>query len=74
MIRKVMGGADLKRAAGTVTERLSKWLAEKGYVSDGEAREGMEKGAEAGRDLPKAERAARSSLKPPMISPLIRTP
>ncbi|MGH8674712.1 MAG: hypothetical protein ACREVG_10410, partial [Burkholderiales bacterium] len=27
MIRKVMAGQDLKRAAGSVTKRLSKWLA-----------------------------------------------
>jgi hypothetical protein len=33
MIRKVIAGQDLKRAAGTVTKKLSKWLAEKGYVS-----------------------------------------
>ena len=33
MIRKVIAGRDLKRAAGSVTKKLSKWLAEKGYVS-----------------------------------------
>ena len=34
MIRKVMAGQDLKRAAGTVTKTLSKWLAVKGYISE----------------------------------------
>jgi hypothetical protein len=58
MIRKVMAGGDLKRAAGSVTKKLSKWLAEKGYISGESGREGMEEGAEAARDLPKAERAA----------------
>lgn len=58
MIRKVMAGQDLKRAAGTVTKKLSKWLAAKGYVSDDEAQAGTDRGAEAARDLPKAERAA----------------
>ncbi len=58
MIRKVMAGQDLKRAAGTVTKKLSKWLAAKGYISEEEAQEGADEGAEAARDLPKAERAA----------------
>ncbi len=59
MIRKVMAGAALKRAAGTVTKRLSKWLAEKGYISQEAAAVGHERGADAARDLPKAERAAK---------------
>ncbi|MBI4563465.1 MAG: hypothetical protein HY716_02065 [Planctomycetes bacterium] len=59
MIRKVMAGATLKRAAGTVTKRLSKWLAEKGYTSNEAAAAGQERGADAARDLPKAERAAK---------------
>lgn len=58
MIRKVMAGQELKRAAGTVTKKLSKWLAEKGYISEEKAQEGADEGAEAARDLPKAERAA----------------
>ncbi len=57
MIRKVMAGQDLKRAAGTVTKKLSKWLAVEGYVSDADARVGVDEGTEAARDLPKAERA-----------------
>ena len=55
--RKVMAGADFKRLAGTVTKKLSKWLAEKGHISDEDASLGEEKGAEAARDLPKAEKA-----------------
>ncbi len=58
LIRQVMAGAEIKRSAGTVTKRLSKWLAEKGYMSDEDAEEGREKGAAAARTLPKAERAA----------------
>ena len=58
MIRKVVAGQDLKRAAGTVTKRLSKWLAAKGCISEEEAQTGADEGAEAARDLPKAERAA----------------
>lgn len=58
LIRKVMAGADLKRAAGTVTKKLSKWLAEKGYIDEEDANEGTQQGARAVRTLPKAERAA----------------
>ena len=57
MIRKVLAGQDLKRAAGTVTKKLSKWLAEKGYIPQEAAREGAREGAGAARDLPQAERA-----------------
>lgn len=59
MVRKVMAGADLKRAAGTVTKKLATWLAEKGYVEEAAARDGVEEGARAARNLPNAERAAR---------------
>jgi hypothetical protein len=58
MIRKVMAGEDFKRAAGTVAKKLSKWLAAKGYVSEEASREAAERGADAARDLPRAERAA----------------
>jgi hypothetical protein len=59
MIRKVLAGEDLKRAAGTVTKKLSRWLAEMKYISSEASIEGAEEGAAAARDLPKAERAAR---------------
>ncbi len=58
MVRKVMAGADFKRSAGTVTKKLSKWLAEKRYISEESAMDGMEEGAAAARDLPQAARAA----------------
>jgi len=58
MIRKVVAGQELKRAAGTVTKKLAKWLAAKGYISQDEAEEEAHVGAEAARKLPNAERAA----------------
>ena len=58
MVRKVMAGADFKRSSGTVMKKLSKWLTEKGYISEESAMEGIEEGADAARDLPRAERAA----------------
>lgn len=58
MIRNVIAGEDFLRAAGTVTRKLSKWLAGKGYVSQEAAGEAAETSAAAARDLPKAERAA----------------
>lgn len=57
MTSKVMAGADFKRLAGTVTKKLSKWLAEKGYISGEDAALGEEEAEAAARDLPKAEKA-----------------
>jgi len=57
MIQKVMAGGDFKRLAGTVIKKLSKWLAEKAYISEEDAAMGTEEGATAARDLPKAEKA-----------------
>jgi len=59
MVRKVMAGEELKRAAGTVTKKLSKWLSENGYVSSELAKKGEEKGTQAAKLLPKAEKAGR---------------
>ena len=33
MVSKVMAGQDLLRASGTVTKKLAKWMAEKGYAT-----------------------------------------
>lgn len=57
MIRKVMAGGETLRLSGTVTKKLCKWLAQMGYISEEEAIEGAEDGADAARDLPIAERA-----------------
>jgi hypothetical protein len=62
MVRKVMAGTELMRAAGTVTKALSKWLAEKGYVGAAESRDGAQHGAAAARDLPTAQALARSLM------------
>ena len=59
MIGKVMAGADFKRSAGTVTKKLSNWLAANGYVSTEAAEDGSRRSTEAGQDLMVAERAAR---------------
>lgn len=53
MPRKVMCGNDLMQAAGTVTKKLAKWLAEKGYVEDTE--DAQEQAGEAAKDLPNAQ-------------------
>lgn len=59
MIRKVMARGDILRMAGAVTGKLSKWLAEKGHISEEEAMEGAEEGSAAARDLPRAEQAVK---------------
>jgi hypothetical protein len=53
MPRKVMCGKDTMQAAGTVTKKLAKWLAKKGYVQDTE--DAQERAGEAATDLPKAQ-------------------
>ncbi|HKZ57275.1 MAG: hypothetical protein A3I04_07195 [Nitrospinae bacterium RIFCSPLOWO2_02_FULL_39_110] len=57
LIRKVMAGGEFKRLAGAVIKKLSKWLAEKAYITEENASMGEEEGAAAARDLPKAEKA-----------------
>lgn len=52
MPRKVMCGKDLMQAAGVVTKKLAKWLAEKGYVEDTE--DDQERAGAAAKDLPAA--------------------
>lgn len=59
MTSKVMAGGEFKRLAGTVARKLSKWLAERGFISEEDAEMGEEEGAAAARDLPKAEKAGR---------------
>lgn len=58
MVRKVMCGQELMKAAGTVTKKLARWLEEKGYVAGEDAEWAVEAGAEAARSLPKAEKLA----------------
>jgi hypothetical protein len=53
MPRKVMCGKETMKAAGTVTKKLAKWLAEKGYVTDTD--DAQERATQAGRDLPAAQ-------------------
>jgi len=52
MIRKVMCGEGLLRAAGTVMKKLGKWLCQKGYVATDEAEFMSEEGQTAARKLP----------------------
>jgi hypothetical protein len=56
MPRKVMCGKETMQAAGTVTKKLAKWLAEKGYIKDTKAEQ--ERAGEAARDLPNATAVA----------------
>src|SRR5712692_7422174 len=56
MPRKVMCGKETMQAAGTVTKKLAKWLAEKGYIED--TRDNQERAGEATRDLPNAGKVA----------------
>jgi hypothetical protein len=56
MVRKVMAGAELLRSSGTVTKKLAKWVGDRGYADASTVEDMAEMGAEASRDLPRAER------------------
>jgi hypothetical protein len=58
VIRKVMASEEFLKACGTVTKKLGKWLATNGYVDAEEAADMVERGAEAGDELPKVEKLA----------------
>ena len=58
MVRKVIVGKETLRAAGTVTKKLAKWLAEKEHVEAEEAEDAAQRGSKAARNLPKAEKLA----------------
>jgi hypothetical protein len=55
MIRKVAATKQDLRAAGTVTKKLARWLADHGYVDTEEAKIAVDRAAEAGRELPRAD-------------------
>jgi hypothetical protein len=50
---KVMCGKDTMQAAGTVTKKLAKWLADKGYIADTEdTADAQARAGRAAKDLP----------------------
>jgi hypothetical protein len=53
MPHKVVCGKDTMKAAGTVTKKLAKWLAERGYVEN--TTEAQSRAHEATKDLPAAQ-------------------
>ncbi len=56
MIRKVMAGGDLRRAAGAVVKELAIWLGEREYAGADQVGDSVERGSDAARDLPRAEK------------------
>lgn len=58
IVRKVVAGQDLLRAAGTVVKRLSAWLEEKGYATADGTAMATATGSAAARNLPRAEKLA----------------
>ena len=53
---KVVAGKETMKAAGTVTKKLMKWLAEKGYADNAEAVQmAEERAADGARELPAAQ-------------------
>ena len=68
--RKVAAGEDFLKSAGTVTRKLSRWLAEQGYVDQVEARLAEDTGATASRDLPAARRLVECLQAPTSAAPV----
>lgn len=56
MVRKVIASQELLKASGTVTGKLIRWLAERGYVDEEAAADACDRAREASRDLPIADR------------------
>ncbi len=58
MIRKVMAGKDLLKAAGTVTGKLARWLHEHDHIDATSAAVMADQGAEASSELPALDKLA----------------
>jgi hypothetical protein len=56
MVRKVIAGQELLKASGTVTGKLVRWLAERGYIDQEAAADAGDRARAASRDLPIADR------------------
>jgi hypothetical protein len=56
MVPKVIAGQELLKASGTVTGKLLRWLAERGYIDQESATDACVRAREASRDLPIADR------------------
>jgi hypothetical protein len=56
MVRKVIAGQELLKASGTVTGKLARWLAERGYIDQDAAEDASDRARDAARDLPTADR------------------
>jgi len=62
MIRKVMTSEELLRSAGVVMRKLSKWLVQNGYITEGTARDREKKCTIMIKDLISAKQAAQILL------------
>jgi hypothetical protein len=56
MVRKVIAGQELLKAAGTVSGKLIRWLEQEGQVEPAAAEIAGQRARESARDLPAAER------------------
>ena len=56
MVRKVIAGQELLKAAGTVTGKLVRWLADHGDIDHDSAKDASERARDAAHDLPLADR------------------
>ncbi|MGH2861140.1 MAG: hypothetical protein ACRDLT_06480 [Solirubrobacteraceae bacterium] len=56
MVRKVIAGQELLKAAGTVTGKLARWLEQQGYIESDAAEIAVDRARDSARELPAADR------------------
>ncbi|MGH2862452.1 MAG: hypothetical protein ACRDLT_13245, partial [Solirubrobacteraceae bacterium] len=56
MVRKVIAGQELLKAAGTVTGKLARWLEQQGYIGSDAAEIAVDRARDSARELPAADR------------------
>ncbi len=74
MIRKVAAGQEVLRAAGTVTKALARWLHQQGWIDDEALAIAVDRGGDAARDLPKADKLASLLYELTQRSPRVDAP
>ena len=56
MVRKVIAGQELLKAAGTVTGKLARWLEQQAYIESDAAEVAVDRARDSARELPAADR------------------
>ena len=74
MVRKVIAGQELLKAAGTVTGLLVRWLETQAYIEPDAAESAWLQARESARTLPAAERLGNVPIEKIYVSDSVPTP